>query len=73
VEVEVNGEKYKVEVRGGEAVKQGRGGRKLLRIRITAEVDRVWRDYAITFGNYNNVVGRSVARADAPGGGEADA
>jgi hypothetical protein len=36
-------------------------------------VDGVRRDYVITFGKYNNVVGRVVARADAPGGREADA
>jgi hypothetical protein len=35
-EVEVDGEKYKVKVRDGEAVEKDRGGRKLLRIKITA-------------------------------------
>jgi hypothetical protein len=40
-EVEVNGRKYKVKVRDGEAVEENRGGKKLLRIRITAEVGRV--------------------------------
>jgi hypothetical protein len=62
MEVEVNGEKYKVKVIGGEAVEEDRGGRKLLRIKITAEVgrvegehtivDRVVREYTITFGRY---------------------
>ena len=80
--VEVNGKTYFVKVRGGEAVEEDRGGRKLLRIKIKAEVgrvegehivDRVVREYTITFGKYNMVVGRAVARADAPGGREADA
>jgi hypothetical protein len=58
-EVEVNGEKHKVKVIGGEAVEEDRDGRKLLRIKITAEVsrvegehtivDRVVREYTITF------------------------
>jgi len=57
----------------------------LLRIRITAEVgrvegehivDRVVREYTITFGRYgddNETRGFAYARADAPGGREADA
>jgi hypothetical protein len=76
MEVEVNGEKYKVKVKGGEAVEEDRGGKKLLRIRITAEVDGVRRDYEITYsrrGSNNAAVGFAVARADAPGGREADA
>ncbi len=85
-EVKVNGETYVVKVIGGEAVEEDRGGRKLLRIRITAEVgrvegehtivDRVVREYTITFGRYgadNVAVGRTTARADAPGGREEDA
>jgi hypothetical protein len=83
--VEVNGKTYVVKVIGGEAVEEGRGGRKLLRIRITAEVgrvegdhivDRVVREYTITFGRYgddNETRGFAYARADAPGGREADA
>jgi len=84
--VEVNGKTYVVKVIGGEAVEEDRGDRKLLRIRITAEVgrvegehtivDRVVREYTITFGRYgakNNAMGFAVARADAPGGREADA
>jgi hypothetical protein len=82
--VEVNGKTYVVKVIGGEAVEEDRGGRKLLRIRITAEVgrvegehivDRVVREYTITFGRYgrNAAVGFAVARADVPGGREADA
>ncbi|MFZ8811613.1 MAG: hypothetical protein ACO2PN_26365 [Pyrobaculum sp.] len=39
--VEVNGKEYVVKVIGGEAVEEDRGGRKLLRIRITAGVGRV--------------------------------
>jgi len=73
--VEVNGEKYKVKVIDGEAVEEDRGGRKLLRIKITAEVDRVRRDYVVTYGRYgrnNAAVGFATARAD-PDGREADA
>jgi hypothetical protein len=85
-EVEVNGVKYKVKVRGGEAVEEDRGGRKLLRIKITAEVgrvegehtivDRVVREYIITYSRRradNATVGFAYARADAPDGREADA
>jgi hypothetical protein len=84
-EVEVNGKTYFVKVIGGEAVEEEQNGRQLLRIRITAEVgrvggehivDRVVREYTITFsrrGSNNAAVGFAVARADAPGGREADA
>jgi len=84
--VEVNGKTYVVKVKGGEAVEEDRDGRKLLRIRITAEVgrvegehtivDHVVREYTITFSRYgrnNAVAGFAAARADAPGGREADA
>ena len=82
---EVNGKTYIVKVIGGEAVEEDRGGRKLLKIRITAEVGRVEgehivnpvvREYTITFGRYgrnNATLGFATARADAPGGREADA
>jgi hypothetical protein len=82
--VEVNGKTYVVKVIGGEAVEEDRGGRKLLRIKIKAEVgyvkdgqivDRVEREYTITYGRYgetNAVVGFAYARAD-PDGREADA
>jgi len=80
----MNGVKYKVKVIGGEAVEEDRGGKKLLRIRITAEVGRVEgghivrvvREYTITYGRYgtnNKAMGFAYARADAPGGREADA
>jgi hypothetical protein len=82
--VEVDGKRYKVKVIDGEAVEEDRGGRKLLRIRIIAEVsrvegehivDRVVREYIITFGRYgrNMVLGFAAASAEAPGGREADA
>jgi len=83
--VEVDGETYIVKVIGGEAVEEERGGRKLLRIRITAEVgrvegehivDRVVREYTITFSRYgklNAAVGHAAASVNAPGGSEADA
>jgi hypothetical protein len=76
MEVEVNGKKYKVKVIDGEAVEEDRGGRKLLRIRITAEVDGVRRDYEVTYGRrgkLNKAMGFAVARADAPSGREVDA
>jgi hypothetical protein len=84
-EVEVDGKKYKVKVIGGEAVEEDRGGRKLLRIRITAEVgrvegehivDRVVREYTITYSRYgddNKTRGFAYASANAPGGREEDA
>ncbi|MFZ8810636.1 MAG: hypothetical protein ACO2PN_21325, partial [Pyrobaculum sp.] len=82
---EVNGKTYVVKVKGGEAVEENRGGKKLLRIKIKAEVsyvkdgqivDPVEREYTITYGRYgkiNAAVGFATARADAPGGREADA
>ncbi len=84
MEFEVNGKKYKVKVEGGEAVEESRRGKTLLRIKIKVEVSyvegehivRVEREYTITYGRYgaDNVVrGFAVARADAPGGREADA
>jgi DUF971 family protein len=85
-EVEVDGKKYVVKVIGGEAVEEDRGGRKLLRIKITAEVgrvegehtivNRVVREYTITFsrrGADNAARGRTYASAETPGGREADA
>ena len=83
--VEVNGKTYVVNVKGREAVEEGRGGRKLLRIKITAEVgrvegehivDRVEREYTITYsrrGAVNRAVGYAYARGDAPEVREADA
>ncbi len=75
--VEVNGKKYVVKVMGGGAeFDVGRSGKKLLRIKITAEVDGVSSEYTITYGRYgkdNAAVGFAMARANAPGGREADA
>jgi len=65
-----------VKVMGGDAdFKRSRGGKKLLKIKITAEVDGVKNEYAIIFGRYarNKAGGRAYARADAPGGRETDA
>ena len=74
-----------MKVIGREAVEEDRGGRKLLRIKITAEVgreegehivDRVVREYTTTFGRYgklNAAKGFAAARVDAPGAREADA
>ena len=74
--VEVNGKTYVVKVIDGEAVEEDKDGKKLLRIRITAEADGVRSEYVITYGRYgsNNVAkGFAYARGDAPGGREADA
>jgi hypothetical protein len=85
--VEVGGKEYMVKVIGGGAeFDEGRGGRKLLRIKIKAEVgrvegehtivDRVVREYTITFirrGAGNAAVGFATASVKAPGGREADA
>ena len=74
--VEVDGRRHVVKVIDGGAVEEGRGGRKLLRIKITAEMDGVKSEYTITYGRCgrdNATVGFAVARADAPGGREADA
>jgi hypothetical protein len=57
---------------GGAGLKEGRSGKTLLRIRITAEVDGVKSDYTITYGRRgagNAAVGRAGAEADARGGG----
>jgi hypothetical protein len=75
-EVEVNGKKYVVKVIGGEAVEEDRGGRKLLRIKITAEVGDVRNDYTITYGRRsrdNAARGSATARGSTPSDREADA
>jgi hypothetical protein len=76
-EVEMGGKQYVVKVIGGGAeFDEGRGGNKLLRIRITAEVDCVRSEYEITYGRYGtDNVARGIAHAsvNAPGGRKADA
>ena len=75
-EVEVDGKKHVVRVIDGGAVEEDRGGKKLLRIKITAEIDGVRSDYEMTYSRRktdNAALGFAVARADAPGGREADA
>ncbi len=80
--VEVNGKTYFVKVISGEAVEEKQNGK--LRIKIKVEVGRVEgghivdpveSEYMTTFGRYgrNAVLGFATARADAPGGREADA
>jgi len=75
--IEVNGETYVVKVIGGDAeIEESRRGKKLLRIRIAAEVDGVRREYMITYGRYgdkNETKGFAYASASAPGGRVADA
>jgi hypothetical protein len=85
--VEVDGREHVVKViDGGAEFDVGRSGKKLLRIRITAEVGRVdgehtivdcvVREYTITYsrrGRNNAAEGYAVARADAPDGREVDA
>jgi len=69
-EVEVYGRRYAVKVIGGGAeLNVGRSGKKLLRIRITAEVDGVRSEYTITYsrrGAGNTAVGYAYVRSDAP-------
>jgi hypothetical protein len=84
-EVEVDGRRHVVKViDGGAEFDVGRGGRRLLRIKITAEVgrvegehivDRVEREYTLTYSRYgrNAAVGYAYVRTDAPGGRGADA
>jgi hypothetical protein len=75
--VEVNGKEHLVKVIGwGAEFEKSQSGKKLLRIKITAEVDGIKSDYTITFSRYgrtNTVEGFTIARADAPGGRETDA
>ena len=74
-EIEVGGRRHMVKVIDGGAVKEKQNDKTLLRIKITAEVDGVRRDYEITYGRYgkNEARGRAYASAEAPGGREADA
>jgi len=76
-EVEVDGRKHLVKViDGGAEFDVGKTGKILLRLIITAEVDGVRREYVITYGRYgedNVALGFAEARANAPGGREADA
>jgi hypothetical protein len=75
--VEVGGREHVVKViDGGAELEESWSGKKLMRIKITAEVDGVRREYTITYGRYgrnNAAVSYATARADAPGGREADA
>jgi len=66
--VEVNGKTYVVKVRGGDAVKEDKDGKPLLRIKITAEVDGVRSEYVITYDRYGE---DNAARAFAYAGGDA--
>ena len=61
------------DIDGGAELKKSESGKLHLRIWITAVVDGVRRDYEIAFGKYSAVMAYATARADAPGGREADA
>ncbi len=66
---------YEVKVIDGSAeIEESWSGKKLLRLRITAEVNGVRDDYTITYirVDKNKAMGYAVMRADAPGGREAD-
>jgi hypothetical protein len=73
-EVEVGGKEHVVKViDGGAERKESEGGKKLLRINITAEVDGVRSDYTITYarsGRNNAAVSYTAARSNS---GQADA
>jgi len=75
--VKVGGKEHVVKViDGGAEFDVGQGGRKLLRIKITAEIDGVKSEYTITFtrrGPGSGAKGYAYASADAPSGREADA
>ncbi|PLC65613.1 hypothetical protein B7L68_03555 [Thermoproteus sp. CP80] len=74
-EKEVGGRLVKV-IGGGAQPERSNSGKTLLRIKITAEVGGVRGVYEITFGRRgagNAAKGHAIARADAPGGREADA
>jgi len=66
--VYVEGRRHVVTVLGGGAQsEEGRSGKTLLRIAITAEVDGVRRDYTMAFGRYgtnNKAVSYAYAKAD---------
>jgi hypothetical protein len=76
-DVEVGGKKHVVKVVDGGAVfEESWRGKRLLRIRIAAEVDGVRCSFVVAFGRYgrkNEAAGYARARAGAPGGREADA
>jgi hypothetical protein len=76
MEFEVNGRRYMVKVTDGEAVEENQNGKTLLKIKITVEVDRVEREYAITYSRHrktNAALGRAYASAKTPWGKEVDA
>ena len=55
---------------GSAEIEESWSGKKLLRLRITAEVNGVRDDYTITYirDDRNKAMGYAVMRADAPGG-----
>ena len=67
-EVFVGGMRHVVDVLGGWArFDEGRSGKTLLRIKITADIDGVRSDHAMTFGRYkrsNKALGYAYAKAD---------
>jgi len=75
--IEVEGREHVVKVVGWNAeLEMSKSGKKLLRIRITAEVDGIKGDYMIAYGRYgklNAARGYAAARGDAPEVRKADA
>jgi flavin-dependent dehydrogenase len=75
--VEVGDKEHMVKVIDeGAKLEKSESGKLSLRIKITAEVDGVKSEYTTTFSRRsknNEVVGRAIARADAPDGREEDA
>jgi hypothetical protein len=73
----VEGREHVVKViSGGAELEKNESGKLLLRIRITAEVDSVRREYTIIFskrGGDNAAVGYAYVSAKVPGSREADA
>jgi hypothetical protein len=60
--VEMGGKQYVVKVIDGDAeIEESRHGKKLLRIRITAEVGGVRSEYTIVFGRYNKNAAKGFA------------
>jgi hypothetical protein len=71
-EIEVGGRRHVVKVIDGGAVKEKQNVKTLLRIRITAEVDGVRRDYVITYGSMETTIRLGALPTPAPRRREAE-